>query len=663
LKSTSSSILLSHIALICSSLLVFLMTVAVLCGGNTLACISVITTDGVIALGWLTGATAIGAVLLRRFKLQPNRALFISTAGGLGLGIYSLLGLGFGLLGWLNRPIAIAFPAVSLLLFVADLFARHSTKKQFDRSTLEDWLRAPAGFSWIWLIPVVSLAIAAVSASLMPGILWKPLDPHPYDVTSYHLLVPREWYEGGRIIPLAHNVFSYFTFNVEMQFLLLMHATGGPWAGMYACQFLCLGYAALMVVGVFGAGDQQGTPVIAAAIASTIPWVIMLAGVAYVESALMLYTVLAIAWALHALANPQHFTRSAILAGMMAGLACGVKITAVPMLLLAVPTALLAAMFIRKPSGLSVRKFIFSCVLLGTTGLVLLSPWLIRNLIWSGNPLFPVEMKRLGQDHFSNEQVVRFDTEHTPTFPQKPISKRLKVLGKDVIAHQQYGWLLLPAGLIALALRRRSGETAVLAVCGMFVLVSWVGFTHTLPRFLVMLIPVAAIAIGRIEWGRAWPGAIVLLLVSAGIGWSFVIPELCKQSDPPSTPGQPGIALFGPTKLDFMMPEELINAYNLNPHLQVALIGDAQAFFYQIPMSQLHYRSVFNVSTGTNDPIDAWIGPQVRGDRNWFLVVNPMEIERLHRTYVGIPALPKEWEPDPENPRDFFLRGDQVPTK
>jgi hypothetical protein len=156
----------------------------------------------------------------------------------------------------------------------------------------------------------------------------------------------------------------------------------------------------------------------------------------------------------------------------------------------------------------------------------------------------------------------------------------------------------------------------------------------------------------------------VLLLVSAGAGWSFVAPQLRVESDPPLFNGQPRPAFFGPTQLDFMLPQELVDTRKMDPQPQIALVGDAQVFLYQIPMSRMHYRSVFNVSADTNDPIDAWIGPQIRGDRNWLLVVNPMEIQRLHRTYDRIPKLPKAWEPsDPLHPQTFFLRGDQLPKE
>ena len=445
----------SRAACICSGIILFIVTVIALCGGNSLICFSVIATDGIVAAAWVIAAALLGSLILQRFKIRTTPILHVATAGGLGLGIFSLLGLGLGLAGWLNRPLAISLPLISVLLFVVELLRRHSHKSQIDRTIISRWLLEPARTNWLWLVPAVSLAIACTAASVLPGVLWKPLDPHPYDVTSYHLLVPREWYEGGRIVPLDHNVFSYFPFNVEMQFLLLMHATGGPWAGMYACQFLNVGYSILMVLATCGiCKDEHSTSNVqhptlnksissvrssmldvqcsmfafqmpgnvGAALASVIPWTLMLAGVAYVESALMLYTALALAWALRAVRSDDRFIPVLILSGVMAGFACGVKITAVPMLLLALPVAVMLVL------GFN-RKTFIGCAALVLAGSIVLSPWLIRNFAWAGNPLFPIAMKTLGQDHFSNVQVQRFITAHSPTIAQHPFQKSLRYFG------------------------------------------------------------------------------------------------------------------------------------------------------------------------------------------------------------------------------------------
>src|ERR1700722_15787967 len=66
----------------------------------------VLLTDGLCAALWVASAAALGAFLLRRLKIQADPLLFTAPAGGLGLGIFSLLTLSLGLLGWLNHATA-----------------------------------------------------------------------------------------------------------------------------------------------------------------------------------------------------------------------------------------------------------------------------------------------------------------------------------------------------------------------------------------------------------------------------------------------------------------------------------------------------------------------------------------------------------------------------
>src|SRR5690606_15066197 len=117
---------------------------------------------------------------------------------------------------------------------------------------------------------------------------------------SYHLQVPREWYEAGRIEQLDHNVFSHFPMGVEVHFLAGMHLLGGPWKGMYFASFLNAAMAVVMVAGVYGAartlgetvGDEENgrqgegaglLAVMASATVGCVPWVMMLSSIAYAE--------------------------------------------------------------------------------------------------------------------------------------------------------------------------------------------------------------------------------------------------------------------------------------------------------------------------------------------------------------------------------------------
>ncbi len=123
----------------------------------------------------------------------------------------------------------------------------------------------------------------------------------------------------------------------------------------------------------------------------------------------------------------------------MAGFACGVKITAVPMLLIAIAVAVVVTKKFR-PAAMK------QAIIFVATGAIIFSPWLIRNQIWAHNPIFPLGMKMLSQAHFTDGQVDRFIQAHSPPAAERSIFVRLKIVWTDIIAHWQYGYVLIPYG-------------------------------------------------------------------------------------------------------------------------------------------------------------------------------------------------------------------------
>ena len=153
----------------------------------------------------------------------------------MGMGIVSLAVLGLGLAGWMNFWTALILIVAGLAISAAHLIKnRHSLFSRDFAFTSQPLL---LNWEWLWIIVAPLAAISVIGALVLPGLLWGD-EPNGYDVVEYHLQVPREWFELGRIIPLQHNVFSYFPFNTEMHYLAAMHLRGGPWAGMYVAQLM-----------------------------------------------------------------------------------------------------------------------------------------------------------------------------------------------------------------------------------------------------------------------------------------------------------------------------------------------------------------------------------------------------------------------------------------
>jgi hypothetical protein len=571
--------------------------------------------DGGCSLLWLAAAGGMGFYVLKLFRIRTDNSLQLVTSVALGLGLVSLIVLGLGLAGLLARAVAIALLAAGDVLA---LIAIYPPAKTFDLSA---WLREPAEFGWLWIAPAAVAGVATLAACFPPGLLWGD-EPNGYDVVEYHLQVPREWYEAGRIIPLHHNVFSYFPFNVEMHYLLAMHLHGGfwaPWSAMYLAQMMHLAFCALAVWAVYAllGGGLRG--VACAVLMAAVPWCGLLAPIAYNEGGTLLFGVLAVGWALRGKS-----LRDAILAGAFAGFAAGTKLSVAPAICIAVPIAVLIA----APRRLgSAGAFILMAALA-------VSPWLIRNAAWTGNPVFPEAMTALGHAHFTPVQVERWDRAYWPDPKYRTSLGRERAAWNEVLADERFGWVLFPLAVAATVIARKNRAAIALAFLLLFQLLVWMCFTHLQSRFMTIAIPIAALLVGQAQ-SRSWLAIAAASGLCLSIFSVYLLTEKLGKYLETDHTTQP---LIGRESFEGF---RMIDTRQLQPDQVLNLVGDGCAFWYQLPMSRLHYKTVFDVDT--SDPgksaEQAWLAGMPVGP-NVVIWRDMPELDRLERTYYGFSNLP-----------------------
>lgn len=597
-------------------------TIVLLAEANLSVVLYRLLIDGGVCLLWLAAVVGWGAIVQRlvRHRVSINLLDFVNSAG-LGIGLLSLILLGLGAAGWLNRISAWSLLAIGIVYLIVAL-----NRRLIDFRALREWLgqSSIAGLLWIFAMP--ALGIALVSAFAPPGLLWGD-EPHGYDVLEYHLQVPREWYEAGRVAPLEHNVFSYMPMNVELHYLLAMHLKGGPWAGMYVAQLMHVTLIILSVLAIYALTNS----VVSAVAAAAAPWLLVLAPIAYNEGGLLFFGALAIGWTWRALRDPAEANwRCWALAGAFAGFASGVKLTAVPMLLIGIPLATLVA---RRFEWRSLATFVVA-------GALVFSPWLIRNAIYTKNPVFPEAMSVFGRAHFTADQQERYRRAHSPPDAQRSISARLKSAWSQIAIDWRYGYTLLLAAPFAIALARTREAWFIAALLAIFLII-WISFTHLQSRFYVLAIPAAAFAIASglsAKKQLVLPAALNFVVVAI-LGILNLHLNYLMRGD---RTGRLALLIdsraLGIESLRDLRP---IEVDNVRADATLALVGDARAFAYDRPMKLLRYRTVFDVNQREGQSIiDAWAGGDLPS--NSVLLVDPIELSRMAKNYWKIGALPAD---------------------
>ena len=459
-----------------------------------------------IALGYLLGAFGLGRPLAA--WLAPNSAHRLWIQLGLGLAAMLWISHLLGVLGLLSgvgtRPRLVGWGVVIMGIALAtDQFLRGPLRP-------ERWPILPAS-AMLW---GPGLALMLVAAASPPGMVWGPTSSEhgAYDALSYHLQLPKEWAAGTRLWPTDHNVYSYLPSFVEGAYMHLgtmmvgglggtgaepvQRMIGGDGNWVIACQYLHALFAVAASLLTARAAwaiakrlDVEGRAarvlgVLAGAFTLCTPWTIVVSTLPYNEAGLLALGAAGILIALDGGIAP--WARGTA-AGLAVGVACGCKPTALFMLGPVVGLLLLG----HAPARGWAR------MLAGGTlaGGVSIAPWLIRNWLACGNPVFPFASGLIGTGHWTAEQIARHARNHHAP-PNTTLGERFtRLIGSDFgLTHAQWGIALLAlvialVGALAWNPSRRLGVLLALGLATQAA--CWMAFTHLQSRFLLpMLTPI-----------------------------------------------------------------------------------------------------------------------------------------------------------------------------
>lgn len=411
---------------------------------------------------------------LRRF-LAPSAEHPRIVQVGAGLAVLLMADMLLGCLGVLDRNNAWILCAIGIGMLICQiaLRARGNTR------TIS-FLAPNPPLGLVLAAPAVGLLF--VAATCPPSTLWA-VEAYGYDVRSYHLQLPKEWLAEGQIVGLPHNVYSYLPNLVEAGYMQIGAMRGSMYSGIYAAQLFHASCAVFAAVALFALvrsrTGRPGPAVLTAAVFLALPWVTITASMAYNEATVLALGATALLVAFErgvqtdvttnagkalVIPGPGRRLPGAILIGFLVGAATLAKLPTGPML--AVPLGLIllfalnrqhdespltpplpvapgAAWWLRWLGAL--RKFLRTpaanhpvslAAAAAVAGTLTLSPYLIRNYIWTHNPVFPFATEQFGQAHWADYNVARWSAGHGPV---GDLRDRVEALGKQWIFNVGYG--------------------------------------------------------------------------------------------------------------------------------------------------------------------------------------------------------------------------------
>jgi len=325
-----------------------------------------------------------GAALGRRV-LRASRVRFdsfldeICFSAGVGLGIFSLLVMGVGLVGAYGDRAVMAGLLVLACVLVPDAAA---VVIGVGRRALR-W--RPAG----WLQRVLAVVILV---SLACGFVSSLAPPTSWDATASHLKIPIEYLRQGGICRLD-DIHSNGPLNAVMLFIPLV-ALGGD-AAPALLNFAFMICAGLALVALSRRALSRTGTLVAAAVYFLMPLSAVLGSEAVVDFPVIFYVVLAFAALLRWWEDER--LAGLVLGAVCLGFALGTKYTglyALATVSVLVAAGVLAARGRRKKLLAHGAVAVLVAVAVGC-------PWYVRNAVTTGNPFYPVFARAIPTRHIS----------------------------------------------------------------------------------------------------------------------------------------------------------------------------------------------------------------------------------------------------------------------
>jgi len=388
---------------------------------------------------------------------------------------------------------------------------------------LAGWCEALFRDPWTWaaVLPPFGLALWACC-----------VPPHQYDSLVYHLALPQAYLRAGGLARCDWLLYSHFPQNGEMLFTLALVLGSDLLAQMlmWLAAFLCVLWA-------LAEGRRRGYPAVgrlAAVLLATHTAVLLLASTTYVETLVMLWTTAAVFAFLRwqegqgpGIPGPRGRGWLAVSA-LGAGLALGTKYNA------GIAAGLLGLVLLGRLAVATAperrTRSVDLAVFVGTVT-ALFAPWLVKNVLVVGNPVFPFLYRwfpKAGMDTDAARIYFRLLEAygHGGKLANAVLGTPLLLLGNslrfgggmDVLGDLgwEFSFWCLPLGLWA---AWREPRWRALAGLALGYLAAWFA-TGVVLRFLVPAAPLLAMlaAAGLVAlWGRLGRAGRIMLAGGAGL--------------------------------------------------------------------------------------------------------------------------------------------------
>ena len=230
---------------------------------------------------------------------------------------------------------------------------------------------------WIFLLGCLVLVIILMGA--VPSV--------SRDALTHHLYIPRLYLQNGGIFEIPHIEFSYYPMNLDLLYMGALYFKID-----ILPKFIHFSFAlatAWMIFVYLKTRINTGHALLGSLFFLSIPVIVNLSTVVYVDLGLVCFLFAALIF-LFKWIHQRFKVKPLVISAVFCGLALGTKYNGlVGLFLLGLFVPFVYARYHSNEASYAGKAIGFS-LLYVFIALIIFSPWMIRNVVWTGNPIYPL---------------------------------------------------------------------------------------------------------------------------------------------------------------------------------------------------------------------------------------------------------------------------------
>jgi hypothetical protein len=395
------------------------------------------------------------------------------------------------------------------------------------------WRESPPSLSLSSLFERLGVTLVLVMLAI---VLVRGLAPvTDYDGLMYHLVIPQNYWEAGRIFPYPGESHGNFPLTVDLLYIpaviLDLESTA---------KLIHLGFGVLMGLGVYVMAkrilDSRRGGWLALFILATTPVLGTVGGYAYTDLGWSLFAFLSVFTLLRWQEEAQR--QWLVLGGIFTGLCLGSKYLGLPVLgVLGLAVIFSSGVLRTTQADLSDRRVwtrvLSDGMLFGLVAVIVGSPWYIKNWLWLDNPFYPLLFGGHSWDAYQSARLTHLGTRYgfrdsilgNLLLPWDLFFHSIGYFGSIPFAFPPPMSILLPFYIL---IRRHRAINLILLIIALR-FVTW-AISARNARFLIDIHPMLSVVmayllmeLARWRWLRRLTHGLVFLFLVTNLTWQTAL--------------------------------------------------------------------------------------------------------------------------------------------